>query len=170
MLPNVALFVLGQGVVAVLLRTGRTWLGSALAAWLWLAADAAAVARLVYGETGPWFLLPLVAMQAGTVVGALWLGLRWWWRRRSLPRRERRFAAALAAYLQQDLPAAERGLRGLVWDDPWDAGAWLLLGDVLRRAGRRGAARRCYRRAGGVDGRKQYRDLLRLRVAELPGS
>jgi tetratricopeptide (TPR) repeat protein len=136
---------------------------------LWGFADWALVAKFVYAAAGQELALPLYAMQGTAVAVAGWLAFALWRRRFSAVAKARpqHFRAGLTAYLRSDLDGAGRVFRRLLRCNPWDAAAWLALGNVERRAGRAGAARRCYRRARAVDRAADYQDLARQQEARL---
>ncbi len=160
-LPNLALFVLGQAAAWFYLRTGRFLIGAVATAALWIAADWAAVARFAF-ENDTHYHAALFTMQ-GTAFGITLLLAYQQWRRRWSPasrQRHERFAAGMAAYLRHDHDAARAAFRRLVATDPWDAAAWLALGNAYRRSGDVGAARRCYRRGQRVDKRGEYTELV----------
>lgn len=160
-LPNLALFVLGQAAAWFYLRTGRFLIGAVATAALWIAADWAAVARFAF-ENDTHYHAALFTMQ-GTAFGITLLLAYQQWRRRWSPasrQRHERFAAGMAAYLRHDHDAARAAFRRLVATDPWDAAAWLALGNAYRRSGDVGATRRCYRRGQRVDKRGEYTELV----------
>jgi tetratricopeptide (TPR) repeat protein len=163
-LPNLVLFACGQAAACIYLRTGRFGLGVGSTVSLWVLADWALVGKLVYGETGERFLVPLVGMQAVAVATIVALAFGLWRARWSATSKQRPalFAAGLEQYLRDDLDAAEKTFRRLVRADPWDAAAWVTLGNVLRGKGRTSAARRCYRRARCVDKNRQYADFITM--------
>lgn len=164
-LPNLFAFLLGQAAAWYYLRTGRTWVGGLATLVLWSSFDAWLLARYVYAADGATMRGLAALLQAFAVGLALRLAQQMWRRSRSSAARARsdRFRTALGAYLRSDWPAAEAGYRGLVRTDPWDAAAWLGLGDVLSRQGKDKAARRCWRRAEGVDAARAHADALQLR-------
>ena len=168
-LPNLVLFACGQVAACIYLRTGRFGLGACSTASLWVLADWALVSKLVYGETGPRFLLPLFGMQAVAIATIAALAFGRWRARWSATSRQRAtlFAAGLTSYLRNDLDAAETTFRRLVRADPWDAAAWVTLGNVLRGKGRPAAAHRCYRRARCVDRARVYTDFIALQQQRL---
>jgi predicted Zn-dependent protease len=134
-------------------------------------ADWFLVARYVFRVTGPDLLLPLVSLQVVAASTVLALAFAQWRRRRSAVARQRHelFATGLTAYLRAEHGAAEATFRRLVRTDPWDSAAWIALGNVHARTERETAARRCYRRALGVDAKKQYTELVRHQLALLGG-
>ena len=161
--PNIVLFAAGQAASWYYMHTGRTRIGVASAVALWVLADWFLVAKYVFDAAGTDLLLPLASMQvvAAATAGALSFAL---WRRRwsaAAKQRTPAFAAAITAYMRGDLDEARSRLRRLVRTDPWDAAAWVALGNVAMRAGERWRARRCYRRALGVDTKKQFVDFVR---------
>ena len=162
-LPNLVLFVAGQAAAWFYLRTGRLWIGAGAMAWLWIAADWAVLAKYVFAATDTHFRLSLLAMQLGAVVTVAALGIAWWRRRWSKTAKARGelFARGLEFYLGGDHEQARLTFRRLVRSDPWDAAAWLALGNTLRRLGRDAAARRCYRRCRHVDLGSEYADLAK---------
>lgn len=170
-LPNLLLLLAGQAAAWFHLRTGRFWLGVAVTAALWGFADWVLVAKFVYAAAGPDYLVPLAAMQGTAFAAASWLAFALWRRRYSAlaKARPQQFRSGLTAYLRSDLDAARRTFGGLVRCNPWDAAAWLALGNVERQRGRAGAARACYRRARAVDRAADYRDLVRQQEARLGG-
>lgn len=170
--PNLALFAAGQAAAWYYLHTGRTRIGTAVTVALWVLADWFLVARFVFRATGFDLWLPLISLQlvaGGTVLALL---LAQWRRRRSATARQRPqlFAAGLAAYLRGELAGAEATFRRLVRSDPWDTAAWVALGNVLLGAARPKPARRCYRRALGVDTHRHYGELVRHKLASLQAS
>lgn len=164
-LPNLLAFLLGQAVAWRYLRTGRTWVGGLLTLGVWSLLDAWLLARYVFAAD-PAILRALAGgLQVLAVAAAARLAFVLWRRRWSAAAKSRpeRFRAAMAAYLRGEWQQATSDYRGLVRVDPWDAGAWLGLGDALERSGDGKGAQRCYRRAASVDVGKQYADLLQLR-------
>ncbi len=155
-------FVAGQVPAWLYMRSGRVALGLLASGALWVLCDWWLVARYVYAHDEdllrwPAGLLQLVA--AGTAFGFAWQR----WRRRwstAAGARTERFAAGMAQYLRSDYPAARATFRRLVRVDPWDAPAWVALGDVLVRQGAGRAARGCYRRARAVDTEGALTDLI----------
>ncbi len=170
--PNLLLFAAGQAAAWFYLHTGRTRLGTAATVALWVLADWFLVAKFVFRATGPDLSLPLLSLQVVAAAAVLALLFAQWRRRRSAVARQRpqMFATGLTSYLRGDLVAAEATFRRLVRTDPWDSGAWLALGNVLAQAARPKPARRCYRRALGVDTGKQYAELVRHQLALLQQS
>ena len=171
-LPNLVAFLLGQAAAWYYLRTGRTWVGGLATLGLWISFDAWLLARYVFAADGATMRSLAAVVQVLAVALTLRLAQQLWRRRRSPAARARsdRFRTALGAYLRSDLAAAEDGYRGLVRTDPWDAAAWLGLGDVLSRQGKDKAAQRCWRRAEGVDITRAHADALQLRRARRAAS
>lgn len=166
LLPTLVVAALGQAAAVVYLRTGRFWVGLIATAGLWIAIDWWLLQRYLYEVPVSAQRLPAATVQAIallTVLALLWAAVRRW---RSRRHRQQRFADGMRAFLADDLGAARRSFRQLVWSDPWDAGAWIALGDVLRADRKNGPARRCYRQAAAVDGVGRYADLLRVRRHE----
>ena len=164
-LPHLVVFAFGQAAAWLYLRTGRVWLGAATTIVLWLLIDWWLVGRFVFGAGPADQRLPLLSMQLvslAAVAGYVAARVR---RRVAAPKRQQRFAAALQLLLSDRVEQAATAFRALVRSDPWDAAAWIALGDARRRAGEPGRARRCYRRARGVDTGGTYRDLLQHRIA-----
>lgn len=164
-LPNLLCFVTGQAAAWYYLHTGRFWIGllSTVALWVWF--DVWLVARYVFAVPAgdlQWTALALQLVAIATVV-ALAFGL--WRRRWSATARARtsHFGQGMTQFLRCDYAAARATFARLVSADPWDAAAWIALGDVLDRTGQAGKAQRCYRRAGSVDTRGAFADLLQLR-------
>lgn len=154
-------FLVGQAAAWIYLRTGRLLLGILATACVWILFDWWLLVRYVF--TGDNTLGTAAALlQATAIWTALWLAFGRWRRRWSAAARSRteRFAAGMAQYLRRDQAAARATFTGLVRTDPWDAAAWIALGDVLARAGATSRARRCYRRARAVDIQRQYADLI----------
>ncbi len=166
-LVNLLLFVGGQFAAWHYLRTGRLAVGFGATVLLWGLLDAWLVAHYAYRLDGPPWSWLLVGFQATAVatLGTLVFGL--WRRRWSKTARERTrwFGLGLAEYLRGDLPAAIATFRKLLRCDPWDAAAWLALGNVLRGQGNLRKARACYRNALRVDRDGVYRDHARLQLA-----
>jgi tetratricopeptide (TPR) repeat protein len=166
-LLNLALFVAGQAAAWFYLRTGRLWLGGIGTAMLWIAADWAVMAKYVFADVGPHFRGALVTMQATAVVTVVALALAQWRRRWSDTARKRPelFTAGMTAYLHGAHDSARKMFRRLVRNDPWDAGAWLALGNVHGRQRQPKAAKRCYRRCLRVDLAREYTDLANRLLA-----
>lgn len=165
LLPLLLAFALGQAAAWYYLRSGRVVAGLAATVMLWGALDWWVVGRYVLGHDEAALRLPAVVLQgaAAATVAALAAGLwRRRWSRAARARRDR-FAEALHAYLRSDYAAARGAFTRLVRTDPWDAAAWIALGDVFARTGVRRRARRCYRRAGAVDTAGAFTDLLQRR-------
>jgi tetratricopeptide (TPR) repeat protein len=167
LLPLLLAFAIGQAAAWYYLRTGRFAAGFASTVALWAALDWWLVARYVLGHDEAalrWPATVLVAVAAATA-GALLFAL--WRRRHSAAARARTasFAQGLTDYLRSDYAAARGAFTRLVRVDPWDAAAWIALGDVFARTGAVRRARACYRRAGAVDIGGAWRDLLQRRTA-----
>jgi tetratricopeptide (TPR) repeat protein len=162
-LPNLLFFVAGQAAALVYLRTGRFWQGAVGTVLLWLFLDAWLVANYVFDSGGVWQWLPLLGIQLTAAVLVGTLGYAFWRRRWSADakQRQQRFAHGLGAYLRGDYTLARATFTRLANVDPWDAAAWIALGDVLRRVGQGQKAKRCYRRAFAVDRGRAFGDLLR---------
>ncbi|MCA8952850.1 MAG: hypothetical protein KDE27_25295 [Planctomycetes bacterium] len=169
-LPNFVLFVAGQAAAWFYLRTGRLLLGGIATAVLWIAADWAVVARFVFEDDGAHYRGALATMQVTAVAIVALLGFEQWRRRYSRTAKQRTalFEAGLAAYLQSAHDEATRTFRRLVRNDPWDAAAWLALGNAHRRAQHPGAARRCYRQCMRVDSEREYTDLAQRLTRRAP--
>lgn len=168
-LPNLALFVAGQAAAWFYLRSGRLWPGGLAMAVLWITADWAVVARYVYDRHGSELALPLAIMQGTALLACAALAFAQW-RRRWSPTAKRRtelFAAAQQLDLRGDRAAARTGFRRLLRNDPWDAAAWVALGNVLRGGGEQKRAARCYRRAVRVDATREYAELCALYLKDL---
>jgi tetratricopeptide (TPR) repeat protein len=160
---NLILFAAGQAAAWFYLHTGRTGLGAAATAALWVLADWYLVAKFVYRVEGPGLWLPLAGLQLVAWVTICALSVAQWRRRRSATARQRvqLFADGMAAYLRGRCDEAQAIFRRLARNDPWDAAAWVAWGNVLLRMGRIQPARRCYRRALGVDSARHYAELVR---------
>ncbi|MFN6148284.1 MAG: hypothetical protein ACK5AL_18150 [Planctomycetota bacterium] len=167
LLPNVLAFCVGQVAAWHYLRTGRAWVGGLATLGLWLLLDAWLLARYVYVADAGTLRLLAGSLQVLAVGTTLRLLQQLWRRRRSAAARRRtdRHREAIGAYLRGDWRLAVAGYRALVRTDPWDAAAWIGLGDAIARTGNRKAAARCYWRAQGVDVGKAHADLLQLRRA-----
>lgn len=166
LLPNVLAFACAQAVAWHYLRTGRSWVGSLLTLAVWSLLDAWLLARYVFAADLAIVRALAVALLALAGASVAALGVAQWRRRWSASARARpdRFRAALEAFLRGDWGVARSSYRGLVRTDPWDAAAWIGLGDALARSGDPKGAKRCYRRAAGVDVGKRFTDLLQLRL------
>lgn len=164
-LPNLVVFVAGQAAAWYYLRSGRHGLGVAITVPLWALLDWWLVARYVFAVDAVELLWPATALQALTAatVAALAFGL--WRRRHSAVARARTtwFGDGMAQYLRSDYGAACATFTRLVRTNPWDAAAWIALGDASARLGQLARAQRCYRRASSVDTQRAYADLLQLR-------
>lgn len=166
LLFHVLVFAIGQGAALYYLRTGRYWIGVLSTAALWATLDWWLLQRFVYAE-GPAGLWPAaLALQAVASAVLLALAIGLWRRRFSAVARARaaHFGSGMASFLRGDHDAALATFGRLVAVDPWDAAAWIALGDVWQGRGRFARARRCWRRAAAVDRRGAYGDLLRLRT------
>lgn len=164
-LPNLLAFVIGQSAAWYYLRTGRFWTGFTTTVLLWVLLDWWLVARYVLAVEAVELRLPAAALQALALATAAALAFGLWRRRWSKTARARteHFGAGLRAFLRSDYGDAQATFTRLVRTDPWDAAAWIALGDVLARSGQPGKAQRCYRRAHAVDTRQGYADLIRQR-------
>ena len=162
-LANLLLFVAGQAAAWSYLRTGRTAHGFGGTIGLWTLLDAWLLANYVFavGPTGMTVLLLLLQALCLFLVGSL--GYARWRRRWSKPAkmRQQQFAEGMAALLRRDLDVATATFGRLVRVDPWDAAAWIALGDAAALRGEKVRASRCYRRALAVDVQKDFADLLR---------
>jgi cytochrome c-type biogenesis protein CcmH/NrfG len=165
--PNLALFAAGQAASWVYMHTGRRWIGITATVLLWVLGDWYLVAKHVYEVEGVPLMLPLLALQVVAVLTVAALLIGQWRRRWSGTARQRTalFTTAIAAYLQGNLAASSATLRRLVRNDPWDAAAWVAFGNVMLRAGKVRRARRCYRRALGVDTGEAFVDFVRHQLA-----
>lgn len=166
-LVNLLLFAAGQIAAWHYLRTGRLMVGFGATLLLWCLLDAWLVARYAYRLDGPPWSWLLVGFQA-TAVATLAMLVFGLWRRRWSPTaraRGRWFGTGIEQYLRGDLTAAMGTFRRLLRSDPWDAAAWLALGNVLRSQGRLRQARACYRSAQRVDRMGAYKDHARLQLA-----
>ncbi len=165
-LPNLIAFACGQTAAWHYLRTGRSWVGSLLTLGVWSLLDGWLLARYVFAAEPATLRALAIGLQGFAAASVVWLAVALWRRRWSAAARARpeRFRAALDALLRGDWSLARAGYRGLVRTDPWDAAAWVGLGDALARAGDGKGAKRCYQRAAGVDVGKQFADLLQLRL------
>lgn len=164
-LPNLVLFGLGQAAAWLYLRTGRFWLGTAVTVALWTLLDWWIVGRYLFGVPAAGQVLPLTLLQFVALGAAAAYGLARARRRLAAASRPDRFRAGMEQLLGSRLDEARATFRSLVRADPWDVAAWIALGDVHRRGDELRRARRCYRRAAGVDTAFAYRDLLRHRAA-----
>ncbi len=168
--PDLLLFLLGQACAWLYLRTGRFWLGFGGVALLLGLLDAWLLLQFVFASDGDAARITLYSLRGTAVLLAVGLGYSQWRRRWSAAAKQRdaRFAAGTAQFLRAEFVAAQATFRGLVRTDPWDAMAWIWLGDVLARSGEPKRAKRCYRRAAGVDTGKVCADLLQLgRLSDL---
>ncbi|MBL8730873.1 MAG: hypothetical protein JNN13_00705 [Planctomycetes bacterium] len=165
--PNLVVFLAGQVAAWWNLRTGRLFVGGVTSVLLWLLADWWLLQRYVFGGQGVAASVPLLSMQFLALFAVVAQCAAQWRRRRSATSRQRSrlFGDGLVAFMRSDHATAFTTFRRLVRNDPWDAASWLALGDVCAELGQAGRARRCYRRARGVDLGKDYRDLLLLRLA-----
>jgi hypothetical protein len=163
-------FVVGQLAAWSYLRTGRFLPGFVATVLLWSLLDWWLVARFVFAVDLAELRWPAAALQAVAVTTAAVLLFGRWRRRWSAAARQRteRFGAGMSQYLRGDYAAARTTFAGLVRTDPWDAAAWIGLGDVHARTGQLRRARRCYRRASGVDTSGEHTELLqKLRLPAL---
>ncbi|HEX5053460.1 MAG TPA: hypothetical protein VFZ65_16905 [Planctomycetota bacterium] len=169
-LPNLLLFVAGQAAAWYYLRTGRFLIGASATAALWLLADWFVLAKFVFGTDPADLLLPLWSLQIVALGTVAALALARWRRRWSRTARQRPalFQAGVAQYLRADYEAASATLRRLVRADPWDAAAWIALGNVFSRQVQPRRARACYRRAAAVDTARAYGDLLEQQGRRVP--
>jgi hypothetical protein len=164
-LPNLLVFVVGQAAAWYYLRTGRYWSGVLSTSALWVLLDWWLIARFVHGADPVTMRWPALSLQAVAlaVAGALAFGL---WRRRwsrAARQRQASFGAGMVQMLRGEHAAARTTFTRLVRVDPWDAAAWIALGDAHGGAGEAGRAQRCYRRASSVDTQRAFADLLQLR-------
>lgn len=166
-LPNLLAFVVGLAAALYYLRSGRVWIGVAATLLLWVLLDWWLVERYVWAADAVDLVLPATLLQATAAATSGALVWQLWRRRWSTVARARtsHFGDGLAAYLRSDYDAARAAFTRLVRCDPWDAAAWIALGDVWGRCGKPKKARRCYGRAGAVDTQRAFADLLQLRRA-----
>jgi hypothetical protein len=171
-LPQLLAFALGQAAAWYYLRSGRVGTGLVATIALWGAIDWWAVARYVLGHDELSLRTPALVLQGTALATVAALLVALWRRRWSATARCRRahFTAGLTAFLRSEYGDARATFTRLVRADPWDAAAWIALGDVLARTGARRRARRCYRRAGAVDVRGAWTDLLQRRRAAIARS
>lgn len=164
---NLAVFAVGQLIAVGYLRTGRFWLGMAATVALWATLDWWLVGRFVFAFDLSAQRLPVLGLQVTTLlvtVSWTWARLR---RRAGRTARTERYRSGMQQLLTGDAAAAAQTFRTLTWTDPWDAAAWVGLGDALRRTGAARGARRAYRRAEAVDVGGALADLLGHRRAML---
>ncbi|MFK7738870.1 MAG: hypothetical protein AB8H80_01005 [Planctomycetota bacterium] len=157
---NVVLFLVGQVFAWLYLRSGRFAVGAAAMISLWVCIDWWLVQRYLLGGEPSKQVLPLLLLQLTVVLVAgayLWACVR---RRRGAAERTERYRAVTRHMLAGELKQAAVDYRALCWTDPWDASAWLGLGDALRRSDDLQGSARAYARAAGVDVDKQFADLL----------
>lgn len=168
-LLQLVLFTAGQAAAWYYLRTGRWWVGVCASGAMWVLADWFFVAKHVFGASGSDLTLPLVALQSTAILTIVGLLFALWRRRWSATAKSRPqlFGQGLAAHLRGDHEAARQIFRRLARNDPWDAAAWVAWGNVESRTGTTSRARRCYRRALGVDTRVQYTDLIQHQLERL---
>lgn len=163
-MANVLVFAVGQAFAWLFLRSGRFWLGAAATVALWTFTDWWLVSRFLLATPAEGQQLPLLGLQVTALLTAaayLWARLR---KRLAAPKRADRFREGIQQLLSGKLAAADTTFRQLAWVDPWDPSAWIARGDACRRQGAIGRARRCYRRAGGVDVKGRFADLLAHRL------
>ena len=167
---NLSVFGVGQVFAWLFLRSGRFWVGAGALAVLWAAIDWWLVQRFLLSVPAQGQQLAVCILQATAVLvtgSYLWACLRRWL---GAPVRSERFRRGITELVQGQWTSAEVSFRQLVWSDPWDVPAWIGRGDAFRRLQRPRRARRCYRRAAGVDVQGQFADLLahRLELLRLP--
>lgn len=163
-MANVLVFAVGQAFAWLFLRSGRFWLGAGATVALWTFIDWWLVSRFLLATPVEGQQMPLLGLQITsllTVAAYLWARLR---KRLAAPKRADRFREGIQQLLSGKLAAADATFRQLAWVDPWDPSAWIARGDACRRQGVVGRARRCYRRAGGVDVKGRFADLLAHRL------
>lgn len=133
---NLVIFLAGQLVAYLYLRTGRRQRGLVLMIGAWVLADVALVQRFVFGAVDEVYYASLIAMQGWSVLefaGYFFSRMR----RRSKAVRKRRdleFRSGFEAYLQNDLELAIRNFRGIVRRDPWDLPVVVALATALARS------------------------------------
>jgi hypothetical protein len=119
------------------MRHGRMWLGFGQFASVWILLDFALIERFVVGETGAWYLLPLLGMQLVAIASAA----EWFWRRHRRTRptfiaaQDRDYAQALQLWMSGEDPKARDVLQPMLRRDPWDVEARLLLGTIEHETG-----------------------------------
>jgi hypothetical protein len=163
-MANVLVFAVGQVFAWLFLRSGRFWMGAGATVALWTFIDWWLVSRYLLANPPEGQQVPLLGLQATvalTTAAYLWALVR---RRLAAPKRADRFREGIQQLLSGKLADADTTFRQLAWVDPWDPSAWIARGDACRRQGVIGRARRCYRRAGGVDVKGQFADLLTHRL------
>lgn len=141
---NLVIFLTGQLVAYLYLRTGRRQRGLALMIGGWILVDVALVQRFAFGKVDEVYYSALVAMQAWSTLeflGYFYSRIR---RRRKavLARRDLEFRSGFQAYLRNDLEPAIAAFRGIVRRDPWDLPVMVALATALARTGE---PRRCRR-------------------------
>jgi tetratricopeptide (TPR) repeat protein len=166
LLFQLLILAIGQGAAVYYLRTGRFWVGCLSTAALWAAFDWWLLQRYVLATGADALWPPASTLQAVALATVLALAFGLWRRRFSAVARARaaHFGDGMASFLRGDHDAARATFGRLVAADPWDAAAWVALGDVWQGCGQFARARRCWRRAAAVDTRGVYEDLLRLRT------
>lgn len=163
-MANVAVFAVGQVFAWLFLRSGRFWLGAGSTVALWTFIDWWLVSRYLLGTPVEGQQLPVLLLQATAILTTftwVWAKLR---KRLAAPQRAERFRVGVQQLLAGKHADADATFQKLAWADPWDSSAWIGRGDACRRLGVVAKARRCYRRAAGVDIRGGFRDVIAHRL------
>lgn len=166
---NLALFLCGQVVAYLYLRTGRRHRGMALMFGGWILADACLVLRVFFAEAahGGVFNLCLGALQVWSLLEIFcYVHGRWRRRRQShLERREKDFRRGYLLYLRNQLEQAIPIFQALHRRDPWDLEVTIALATACARAGQERRARTLLRTARSLDVQGGWSDVIRAELA-----
>lgn len=134
---NLVIFLAGQVVAYLYLRTGRRQRGLMLMIGAWILIDVVLVAKFAFHHTGSLFWLSLLIVQVWSLGEVCAYGFSRVRRRRKvvLARRAEEFRKGFQAYLKNDFEPAIEAFRGILRRDPWDLPTVVALATALARSG-----------------------------------
>ena len=171
---NLSIFLAGQLVAYLYLRTGRRQRGLILMIGGWVLIDVALVQRFAFATVDEVFYSALIVMQVWSLLEFLaYFWARIYRRRKSVrKRREIEFRAGFEAYLRNDLESAITAFRGIVRRDPWDLPVVVALATALARMGGRGSLRRSrslFKSARDLDVDSSFDEIITAETALFSG-
>jgi hypothetical protein len=171
---NLSIFLAGQLVAYLYLRTGRRQRGLTLMIGGWVLIDVALVQRFAFATVDEVFYSALIAMQVWSLLEFLaYFWARIYRRRKSVrKRREIEFRDGFQAYLRNDLESAITAFRGIVRRDPWDLPVVVALATALARMGGRRSLRRSrslFKAARDLDVDSSFDEIIAAETALFSG-
>ena len=152
-LINLGIFVAGQVIAYLYLRTGRRRRGLALVIGGWVLVDTALLERFAFQQSEVLFLWSLLLMQGWSIFEAGCYAIARVRRRRPkfLAERDRLFREGFQHYIRNELDEAVVAYRRILRGDPWDVTTTLALAMALSRGGQGRRARALLRTARNLD-------------------